>query len=138
MPLSEYAAVCDEVEDLVRACRDSATGEAVIDYIERCGGSDPRTLGPSESDLVAVWRGAAVGFDPPVLGRVGPVPFRRPGGHTGPFRIAYVSGKGITPGDFGMWSSFDVVPTIVDLLGETVPPGLSGCSLLAGGARAHR
>lgn len=130
--LSDYAAVCDEVEGLVRACRDSATGESVVDYIERCGGSDPRTLGPSEADLVVVWRGAAVGFDHPGLGRVGPLPFRRPGGHTGPFGMAYVSGEGITAGDFGVKSSFDVVPTLIDLLGEAVPPGLSGHSLLAG------
>jgi hypothetical protein len=136
--LSEYATVCDEVEELLSACRDSATGEAVVDYIERCGGSDPRMLGPSESDLVVVWRGAAVGFDHPVLGRVGPIPFRRPGGHTGPFGMAYVSGESITPGDFGVRSSFDVVPTLMDLVGEPVPPGLSGRSLFAGGIRAHK
>jgi predicted AlkP superfamily phosphohydrolase/phosphomutase len=127
---SEYAAVCDEVEALVRACRDSVTGEAVVDYVERCGGSDPKTLGPSAADLVIVWRGTAVGFDHPVLGRVGPVPFRRSGGHTGPFGMAYIGGDGVIPGDFGVRSSFDVVPTIVDLLGETLPPGLSGRSLL--------
>jgi hypothetical protein len=133
--LSDYAAACDEVEDLLRACRDSVTGEAVVDYIERCGGSDPRTLGPSESDLVVVWRGATVGFDHPVLGRVGPLPFRRPGGHTGPFGMAYVSGEGITPGDFGVRSSFDVVPTLIDLLGEPVSPDLSGRSLFAEGGK---
>ena len=136
VPLSGYAAACDEVEEIVRACRDSATGEAVVDYIERCGGSDPRTLDPSGSDLVIVWRGAATGFDHPVLGRVGPVPYRRTGGHTGPYGMAYVSGEGVTSSDFGVRSSFDVVPTIVELLGESLPPGLSGCSLLARGARA--
>jgi len=136
--LADYALVCQEVEDLIRACRDSVTGEAVVDYIEHCGGSDPRTLGPSESDLVVVWRGTASGFDHPVLGRVGPVPFRRTGGHTGPFGMAYVSGEGVAPGDFGVRSSFDVVPTIIDLLGEALPPGLSGCSLLTPGVRADR
>ncbi len=128
---SDYAAVCDEIEEILRSCRDSATGEAVVDAIERSGGSDPRRLGLSESDLVVVWRGAALGFDHPVMGRVGPVPYRRPGGHTGPFGVAYINGGGVTAGDFGVRSSFDVVPTIVDLLGETLPPGLSGSSLLA-------
>jgi predicted AlkP superfamily phosphohydrolase/phosphomutase len=130
VPLSRYAAVCDEIEDIIRACRDSVTGEAVVDYVERCGGSHSSRLGRSEADLVVVWRGTATGFDHPILGRVGPVPFRRPGGHTGRYGMAYVSGEGVTPGDFGVRSSFDVVPTIIDLLGERLPPGLSGSSLL--------
>lgn len=33
-------------------------------------------------------------------------------------------------GEFGRRSSFDVVPAIVDLLGEVLPGGLSGRSLL--------
>jgi hypothetical protein len=135
--LSEYRAVCDEIEDMVRGCRDAATGEAVVDAIERCAGSDPRTLGPAEADLVIVWRGGALGFDHPRIGRIGPVPYRRPGGHTGPYGIAGISGPGVTAGDFGVRSSFDVVPTIVELLDETVPPGLSGASLLARDMRAQ-
>jgi predicted AlkP superfamily phosphohydrolase/phosphomutase len=129
--LSDYHKECDEIEALLRACRDSITGEPVVDEVERCGGSDPLTLGPSAADLVVVWRGAAVGFDHPVLGRIGPLPFRRPGGHTGRFGMAYVSGAGITAGDFGVRSSFDVVPTVLQLLEEAAPPGLSGRSLLA-------
>jgi hypothetical protein len=131
VPLSDYQKACDEIEALLGGCRDSATGEPVVGEIERCAGSDPRILGPSAADLVVVWRGAAVGFDHPVMGRVGPLPFRRPGGHTGPFGMAYVSGHDVLPGDFGVRSSFDVVPTIVELLGERVPPRLSGRSLLA-------
>jgi predicted AlkP superfamily phosphohydrolase/phosphomutase len=134
--LADYRAVCDEIEDVVRGCRDAATGEAVVDSIERCAAADPRTLGPSESDLVVVWRGAALGVDHPVIGRIGPVPFRRPGGHTGPFGMAGIRGHAVTAGDFGVRSSFDVVPTIVELLDETLPPGLSGASLFARGIRA--
>jgi predicted AlkP superfamily phosphohydrolase/phosphomutase len=130
VPLSGYEAACDTLEDILRACRDSATGEPVVEDIERCGGSDPRMLGPSAADLVVVWRGAAAGLDHPVLGRVGPLPFRRPGGHTGRYGMAYVSAPGITAGDYGVRSSFDVVPTIVGLAGETPPPHLSGRSLL--------
>jgi hypothetical protein len=44
--------------------------------------------------------------------------------------MAYVSGDGIAPGDRGTRSSFDVVPTLIDLLGERRPSGLSGASLL--------
>lgn len=126
---ADYEAVCDEVESLVRACRDLRTGDPVVDHVQRCGGRDPLTLGPSESDLIIVWRGAALGFDHPTMGSIGPLPFRRTGGHTGPYGMAYLAGDGITTGDHGVRSSFDVVPTIVDLLGEEIPPGLSGRTL---------
>jgi hypothetical protein len=87
-------------------------------------------LGHSEADLVFVWRGLPAGFDHPAIGRIGPVPFRRTGGHTGQYGMAYVSGKDIGPGSYGVQSSYDIVPTIIDLLGEKLPPGLSGSSLL--------
>lgn len=133
---ADYEAVCDEVESLLGACRDFHTGEPVVDHIERCGGGDPLALGPSESDLIIVWRGAALGFAHPALGAIGPLPFRRTGGHTGPYGMAYLAGDGIAAGDFGVRSSFDVVPTIVELLGEQVASGLSGHSLL-GSAHAQ-
>lgn len=126
---ADYEAVCDEVESLVRACRDLRTGEPVVEHVERSG-RDPLTLGPSESDLIIVWRGATLGFEHPTLGRIGPLPFRRTGGHTGPYGMAYLAGDGIVAGDYGVRSSFDVVPTIVDLLGEPLPAGLSGHSFL--------
>src|SRR5438046_10729023 len=60
VPVADYAAVCDEIEELVRACRDVRTGETVVDHVERCAGRDPLSFGPTESDLVVVWVGAAV------------------------------------------------------------------------------
>jgi hypothetical protein len=45
--------------------------------------------------------------------------------------MAYLSNvAGVEPGDFGVRSSFDVVPTLVELAGARVPAGLSGNSLL--------
>ena len=128
--LAQYKTVCDEIEAVLRECRDPATGKGVVDYIERTGDSDPLTMGPTESDLVVVWAGMACAFDHPRLGRLGPVPFRRPGGHTGQFGMAYVCNSEMAAGDRGVRSSFDIVPTLVELLGEPVPPGLSGASLL--------
>ena len=130
VPVSQYERVCDEIEALVRECRDPATSEGVVDYIERVRDHGPLTLGPTDSDLVVVWKGQPCALDHPRLGRVGPVPFRRPGGHTGRFGMAYLRNAEIEPGDRGIRSSFDVVPTLIELLGESVPPGLSGASLL--------
>jgi predicted AlkP superfamily phosphohydrolase/phosphomutase len=128
--VSEYETVCEEIEALLHECRDPATGEGVVDYIERVSDCDPLRLGQTESDLVVVWKGTACAFDHPRLGRLGPIPFRRPGGHTGRFGMAYLYNIGIEAGDRGVRSSFDVVPTLVELLGEPLIPGLSGTTLL--------
>lgn len=127
---SEYEAKCDEIEALLSACRDPATGDEVVKHVERVVGRDPLTLGPTESDMVVVWKGTFCALDHPTHGRVGPVPFRRPGGHTGPFGMAYVGNAGLEAGDRGVRSSFDVVPTLIELMGEPRPEGLSGASLL--------
>ncbi|HEX8281930.1 MAG TPA: alkaline phosphatase family protein [Pyrinomonadaceae bacterium] len=130
VPLSEYEARCDEIEAILDACRDPMTGEEVVKCVERVGRRDPLALGPTESDMVVVWKGTFCTLDSPTHGRVGPVPFRRPGGHTGPFGMAYVSNAGLEAGDRGVRSSFDVVPTLIGLLGEPLPDGLSGANLL--------
>ena len=127
---SKYEALCDELEATLRACRDPATGEAVVKHVERAEGRLPLALGPTESDMVVVWKGTFCALEHPTLGRVGPIPFRRTGGHTGPFGLAYLGNTGAEAGDRGVRSSFDVVPTLCELLGEPAPEGLSGDSLL--------
>jgi predicted AlkP superfamily phosphohydrolase/phosphomutase len=127
--LQDYDAARDEVEALALACVNPLTGEGVVDHVERFEG-DPLALDSTDADLVIVWKGQAFAVDHPQLGRVGPVPFRRTGGHTGPYGMAYLRGDGIAAGDYGMRSAFDVVPTLVELLDETLPSGLSGTSLL--------
>jgi predicted AlkP superfamily phosphohydrolase/phosphomutase len=125
---SEYDSLCDELEATLRECRDPATGKEVVHHVERFG--DPLAVGPTEPDVAVVWKGTFCALEHPTLGRVGPVPFRRTGGHTGPFGMAYLSNVGVGPGDQGVRSAFDVAPTICELLGETPPEGLSGASLL--------
>lgn len=129
IPPVRYDAACDEIEGLVRACRDTRTGRPVVGHVERAQG-DPLRLGPTEADLVFDWESAPMGFDHPSLGRMGPVPCRRTGGHTGKHGFAYVAGQDIVAGDYGVRSTFDVVPTLIDLLGAPRPPRLSGASYL--------
>lgn len=128
--VADYEACCDEIEALLRECSDPATGAPVVERVERERGRDPLALGETESDLVVVWKGTFCALEHPTLGRVGPVPFRRPGGHTGRYGMAYIGNAGLEAGDRGVRSSFDVAPTLIDLLGEPVPEGLSGASLL--------
>jgi predicted AlkP superfamily phosphohydrolase/phosphomutase len=130
VPLSGYDAACDEIEDLLHGCRNLRTGEPVVGGIERCGGRDPLTLGPTGADLIVAWRGAPLGFSHPQLGRIGPVPYRRTGGHTGDHGVAFISGRSIPMGDQGVRSTFDIVPTVIALLGEARMAPLSGKSLV--------
>ncbi len=128
--VADYERVCDEIERLLRDCRDPRTGAPVVEAVERCADpSDPCTLTSSEADLVVIWNAATAAFEHPDHGLIGPVPFRRTGGHTGPFGFAFIDGAGIEPGDRGVASSFDVAPTIVALLSGQAIEGLSGSAL---------
>jgi predicted AlkP superfamily phosphohydrolase/phosphomutase len=127
---SRYEETCAGLETMLRECRNPRTGEPVVDTIERAWTRNPLALTGSEADLLVVWRGVAAALEHPRLGLIGPVPLRRTGGHTGPHGMAYVVAQGLAPGDRGVRSAFDVVPTLVRLLGDQPPAHLSGESLV--------
>jgi predicted AlkP superfamily phosphohydrolase/phosphomutase len=131
VPLNKYEAYCDEIGNVLNECRNPVSGECAVERIEHSQESDPMARDPSEADMNIVWKGAALAFKHPIHGTIGPVPYFRPGGHTGLFGMAYIAADGIAPGDRGKRSSFDVVPTLFDLLGERLPENISGRSLLA-------
>ena len=127
---THYHNMCDEMETLLNECRDPVTGESVVDFIERpAGNRNPLTMGPTECDLVVVWKGP-LALNHPRLGQIGPIPYRRSGGHTGPHGMAYISRSTLPLGDYGIHSAFDIVPTIIELLGEHAVEHLSGSGLL--------
>jgi predicted AlkP superfamily phosphohydrolase/phosphomutase len=120
-----YDPICDEIVGLLEDCRDPITDLPVIRDVDRKGVAE--SLGPSEADMVVLWQGAPLGFTHPRLGQIGPLPYRRTGGHTGKTGIAYFQGPGIRPGQYGNRSAFDVLPTVLDLLGEQ-PACISGAT----------
>ena len=128
---NDYERVCDELEALVGSCIDPRTGKHVVKEFERPGANDPMALGSSQSDVVVVWNASVCALEHPDLGLVGPVPFRRTGGHTGPYGFAFISGPGIAAADHGVRSAFDVAPTLVDLVGAHPLGGVIVTSLLA-------
>ena len=139
----EYGRVLGSVEALVRECIDPATGTSAVDFVRYPAPKDPQELTSTQSDLVVVWKGTPVCLEHPSLGRIGPVPYRRTGGHTGPFGMAYVRSDGVPIGDHGVRSAFDVAPTIIALTGSPQRRSLSGKSLSSGlqirdEGRAHR
>ena len=125
----EYASVCDEIEALVAPLRDSRTGEPAVAGIKRNRRGDPLGMHGDEADVTVTWQGSAFGLLHPEHGLLGPIPYRRTGGHTGPHGFAWVSAPQVPAGDRGVAAASDVAPTILDLLGAP-SPRISGRSLL--------
>ena len=128
--VADYVAVCDELEVVLRECRDPRTDEPVVAHIARPGATHPLALDPTDADIVITWRGPSCAFEHPTLGVVGPLPFRRTGGHTGPYGFAYIAGEGIEVGNGGVRSAFDVAPTVAELLDQIPTALMDGSSLL--------
>ena len=128
---SERDAVLDEIEAVLSDCSDPFSGGPVVRAFERWRPGDGLDVGETEVDAIVTWAGTCSAFDHPTLGRIGPLPFRRAGGHSRVEGMAWVRADGLEAGDGGWRSSFDVVPTLVDLLGAEPLPALSGSSLLA-------
>ena len=129
--IADYQRVLAGVESLVRACIDPATGESAVEFVEYPAPRDPRELASTQADLIVVWKGSATCLEHPSLGRIGPLPYRRTGGHTGPFGMAYIQADRASVGDHGIRSAFDVVPTIIELTGCRPDRFVSGTSLLS-------
>ncbi len=107
------------------SCRDSQTGEKIVDHIRPCERAAPLDVDPSDCDLNVRWSRAALGLVHPDLGTIGPVPYRRTGGHRG-HGIAWIDAEATMPGDYGITSSFDIVPTVLNMLGERSTGSVSG------------
>jgi hypothetical protein len=126
----QYRRTLQDAENAVRACVNPATGESVVDFVEYPALDDPFAVPPSQADLIVVWKGGPMAFVHPTLGRIGPVPYRRTGGHTGRYGMAFLHADRCVAGDRGVRNAFDVVPTLLDLMGQPRPPTMSGTSLL--------
>ena len=127
---SRYEETCERLQALLWQCRNPRTGEPAVHSIERAGAGNPLAMTRSQADLVVIWREGVVALEHPRLGLIGPVPPRRTGGHTGRHGVAYVRAPGLDATDRGVRSAFDVVPTLVRLLGKQPSRRLSGSTLL--------
>jgi predicted AlkP superfamily phosphohydrolase/phosphomutase len=129
--IGQYQAFCDGLEADLRACLDPVTQEPVVQSIERVCSKDPMQLHATQGDLEIEWKTCnTLAFEHPGLGLIGPAPVRRTGGHTGGAGVLYIKSQHLPSGDYGETSSFDVAPTIVQLLGLVPPEDMSGCGLL--------
>jgi predicted AlkP superfamily phosphohydrolase/phosphomutase len=122
---AEYDSLLDEVESLLRACRDPRTGESLVESVDRPA-DDPSSVSDEGADLIVHWHGTPYGVEHDEFGRIGPIPARRSGGHRSPYGAVFVTGPGVEPADLGELSPFDLVPTAFELVGCASPWPLSG------------
>lgn len=124
---SEFVAACQEVVDLVSACRDPGTGRPLLARAVRLRDDAFDPSGPP-ADVVLLWEGMADAAEHPTLGRIGPVPWCRTGEH-GPNGWLVASGPGIDARDHGVRPALDVPPTLLALAGLPTDP-LEGTALV--------
>jgi len=130
VPLADYSRFRDELGEWLRGCTNIQTGRSAIRGIEFSNNAKPLTLEASDADITVDWDGAALALEHPDVGLIGPLPYRRPGGHTGGLGMACIHGPQVSAVKNATRSAFDVVPTVFDLRGEPYPDHLSGRSLL--------
>lgn len=132
---ARYAETLAGLKAFLMRLVDPLTGEPAVSEVVPMRPDDPLGLHPTEADLRVAWRGRdkttilhpGLGGD---LGLIGPVPLRRPGGHTGGDGLCYVMGGPLAPGDYGKAEVFDIAPTIVALAGGDPGRLRSGRSMI--------
>ncbi len=130
VPLEDFETERERVASLVRECRDLASGREIAADIEFTKHPDPLDAGETDCDLQITWKNSPLGIRHPRLGQIGPVPYRRTGGHSGGDGFTCLLGAGLPAAEHGRRSSFDIVPTLLELLGDSHGNDFSGASLL--------
>lgn len=121
VPAIRYDALLAELEALLSECRNPLTGGPAIRETYRPDKA-AYEIGPYEADLYVLFEPHLVALMHPELGTIGPLPWRRTGGHSGDWGFLFCAGPGVPRGEKGTASSFDVVPTLIAMAGGD--PGL--------------
>lgn len=128
-----YPALCDELAAKLSKLTDARSGKPVVKKVVRTRSSatddDPRL---PFADLVVEWEERAVDVvESPDIGRIGPIPYMRAGGHR-PRTFLIASGPGVTPGGTIQGGKVvDLAPTLLSLLGAPIPQAMEGRPLVA-------
>lgn len=136
--IEDYDAVCGEIIEMLEQVVDARTGEQIISKVLRVR-NDPFENDSTQSpaDLVVLFREELPSdtVDSPTLGRIGPIPYFRPGGHQkqgttirNSFMVRAADSEKRKVETSGHLE--DIPATIAALLGKSLPEGTDGKSLL--------
>ena len=133
---ADFDRVLDELSALVARATNPRTGRPIVARVLRTRRTPTEAPG-IPPDLIVCWDDSAPAdvLDSPELGRVGPVPFFRSGGHvshgTECENVFFACGPGIAAGSRARDGALEDLPaTILHLAGAEAPPHMSGRSLL--------
>jgi predicted AlkP superfamily phosphohydrolase/phosphomutase len=128
----EYEKVCDEIETFLSEIRSERTGVPLMKKLIRTRknplDNDPKLPIP---DLVVLWDCEVTdAVSHPDAGRIGPLPFNRPGGHVW-LGFYMAAGPGITPGRrAGAEEAIHLTSTLLHHLGSPVPDYMDAKKIL--------
>jgi predicted AlkP superfamily phosphohydrolase/phosphomutase len=129
--LADYPDFLGQLENELRKLTDAATGLPVVAATSRPLSANPLAANPTQCDLKITWACNALAINHPEAGKIGPLPYRRTGGHTGKSGFAALLGCGLNKGFAGTRNSMDIMPTIAELAGASAQQlSFSGRSLL--------
>jgi len=134
-----FEAVLDELDAVLRACRNPRTGGPAVAEVARFNPDVRAALAQdaAPADLAVRWAGPLDAIEHVDAGVIGPYPLHRTGTHS-PRGFAMVMAPGLMPCDVGDHLAVDLPPTILDLLGRRPAPWVDGQSFLAGVALSSR
>jgi hypothetical protein len=126
----DYDGVCEVLADDLRTLVDARSGAPLVREVLRTrqAALDPDPLAPP-ADLIVVWRDEAPAdcVESPRIGRIGPVPFFRSGGHA-PSGFCLAAGPGIEAGSAlpEDAAAQDLSASLLACLGCPRPAGMEG------------
>lgn len=127
----QFHATLLELEKLLRRTVNARTGRPLVTSLVKVR-ETPFERPDIPPDLIVCWdeASAADTMDSPDLGRIGPIPYFRTGGHvshgTRVENTCYILGPGISPESAVRYGRLeDLASTILHLLGEPVPAGVT-------------
>ena len=129
---SDYGRFCDDLSGHLNALRDARSGAPLVQRIVRTRES-PLESGCHlpDADLIVFYHPRPVDVvDSPSVGRIGPVPFARTGGHANR-GFVMIKARGCVPGStLPPGHVRDLAPTILALLGAPASKEMDGGVLL--------
>lgn len=129
----DYDAVCDEVIAELKALVDSRNGQPVVQEIikTRTHGAQSEE-GLPDADLVVMWNEDYLTdmIHSPSFGTIGPVPYQRTGSHT-PNGFLLIDSPNCDTQVSSAASALDLAPTLLDLMGASIPEYFEGNSLVS-------
>jgi predicted AlkP superfamily phosphohydrolase/phosphomutase len=127
--VDDFGPAIDRFEETVRAAVNPKTGRSAVAEVIRMRDHPLEQNGP-DGDLVIVWDGPTEALEHPDAGLIGPLPYQRTGEHS-VNGFAFVAGPQIDRADLGVRSSFDLAPTVLELLGRAPDRPLRGTPLVS-------